>query len=315
MRVINICGARPNFMKIAPLMEAYRAEPGHRAAAGPHRPALRREDERPVLRRAGIPEPDINLGVGSGSHAVQTAEIMKRVRAGRAGAQARRGAGRRRREQHDRLRPGGREAGRQAGPRRGRPAQLRPHHARGDQPPPHRRDQRPAVRAREPSGVENLRREGVADEKVHLVGNVMIDTLLKQPRARPRHRTILDGPGPDARRLRRADAAPAEQRGRPGGLRPDCSTRLEVIQQDLPIVFPIHPRTRNNLADAGLAAACRGHEATCRLIDPPGYLDFLKLTANARRRADRLRRHPGGDDDPGGALPDAAGEHRAAGHR
>ena len=77
MRIINVVGARPNFMKIAPLMEAYR----------PHRriqPMLvhtgQHYDERMsdlFFRQLGIPQPDVNLGVGGGSHAVQTAEIMK----------------------------------------------------------------------------------------------------------------------------------------------------------------------------------------------------------------------------------------------
>ncbi|MEI7837933.1 MAG: UDP-N-acetylglucosamine 2-epimerase, partial [Planctomycetota bacterium] len=56
---------------------------------------------------------------------------------------------------------------------------------------------------------------------------------------------------------------------------------LEVIQRDLPIVFPVHPRTRKNMAAMGLGDRIAGMK-NLRLIDPAGYLDFLKLTANAR---------------------------------
>ena len=77
MKVINVVGARPNFMKIAPLMEAYKAHPRIEPLlvhTGQH------YDERMsdlFFNQLGIPAPDINLGVGSASHAVQTAAIMK----------------------------------------------------------------------------------------------------------------------------------------------------------------------------------------------------------------------------------------------
>jgi UDP-N-acetylglucosamine 2-epimerase (non-hydrolysing) len=77
MKIINIVGARPNFMKIAPLMRAYKECPGIEPLlvhTGQH------YDQRMsdvFFNQLGIPVPDINLGVGSGSHATQTAEIMK----------------------------------------------------------------------------------------------------------------------------------------------------------------------------------------------------------------------------------------------
>ncbi|MFW6155413.1 MAG: UDP-N-acetyl glucosamine 2-epimerase, partial [Planctomycetota bacterium] len=76
MKIINVAGARPNFMKIAPLMEAFAAEPSIEPMlvhTGQH------YDERMsdlFFRQLGIPAPDVNLGVGSGSHATQTAAIM-----------------------------------------------------------------------------------------------------------------------------------------------------------------------------------------------------------------------------------------------
>ena len=77
MKIINVVGARPNLMKIAPLMDAYRAAPEIEPLlvhTGQHYDANMSEL---FFRQLGIPEPDLNLGVGSASHAVQTAEIMR----------------------------------------------------------------------------------------------------------------------------------------------------------------------------------------------------------------------------------------------
>ena len=77
MRIINVVGARPNLMKIAPLMEAYAAAPEIEPLlihTGQHYDANMSEL---FFRQLGIPEPELNLGVGSASHAVQTAEIMR----------------------------------------------------------------------------------------------------------------------------------------------------------------------------------------------------------------------------------------------
>ena len=77
MKIINVAGARPNFMKISPLMQAFRRHDAFDPIlvhTGQH------YDERMsdlFFRQLGIPQPDINLGVGSASHAVQTAEIMR----------------------------------------------------------------------------------------------------------------------------------------------------------------------------------------------------------------------------------------------
>ncbi|MCL2348208.1 MAG: UDP-N-acetylglucosamine 2-epimerase [Planctomycetaceae bacterium] len=77
IKIICIAGARPNFMKIAPIMEAFGRHPGIQpflVHTGQH------YDEKMsdlFFRELGIPKPDVNLGIGSGSHAVQTAEVMK----------------------------------------------------------------------------------------------------------------------------------------------------------------------------------------------------------------------------------------------
>lgn len=78
LSILCVVGARPNFMKIAPIMRAFAARPGIHAVlvhTGQHYDASMKAS---FFEQLDIPEPDVDLGVGSGSHAVQTAEIMKR---------------------------------------------------------------------------------------------------------------------------------------------------------------------------------------------------------------------------------------------
>ena len=148
MRIVAVAGARPNFMKIAPLMWeiSRRADIGaYLVHTGQH------YDERMsqlVLRGARNSPPGHRSGRGIGQPRSPDGRGHEAVRAGGPRAKARRRGRRRRRQLDDRLRPDGRQAGGAGGPRRGGPAQLRPHHARGDQPHPHRRDQPLAVRDR-----------------------------------------------------------------------------------------------------------------------------------------------------------------------
>jgi UDP-N-acetylglucosamine 2-epimerase (non-hydrolysing) len=131
----------------------------------------------------------------------------------------------------------------------------------------------------EQSGVDNLLREGVPKEKIFLVGNVMIDTLLKY-RSKAEASKILDELGLKAReyavltlhRPSNVDDTAAFDR---------ILRAVEVIQRDMPVVFPIHPRTRKNLE--GLPLGVRMREArNLRVIEPAGYLEFLKLMSSAK---------------------------------
>ncbi|MFP4141597.1 MAG: non-hydrolyzing UDP-N-acetylglucosamine 2-epimerase [Phycisphaerae bacterium] len=278
LRIINVAGARPNFMKIAPLMEAFHAADGFEPMlvhTGQH------YDEKMsdlFFRQLGIPEPDVNLGVGSGSHAVQTAEVMKAFEqvvldekpdvvlvVGDVNSTIACGM--------VAVKLGVKLVHVEAGLRS------------GDRAMPEEINRiltdsiSDLLFCTERSGVENLRREGTPDERVFLVGNVMIDTLLKN-RAQADESTILEDLG----------LAPGQYAAltlhRPSNVDdPDVLGRLldalDAIQRDMPIIFPIHPRTRKNLPRLGLQDRVDAM-GNLRLLDPIGYLDFLKLTASAR---------------------------------
>lgn len=127
----------------------------------------------------------------------------------------------------------------------------------------------------EASGLENLRREGVAEERMFFVGNLMIDTLLAC-RAQSERSDVL---------------GKLELEGRPYGVltlhRPSnvddpavfqaLARAVGRLQSELPMVFPVHPRTRKALAAWDLSKM-----PNLRLTDPLGYLDFMKLLAHAR---------------------------------
>jgi len=129
----------------------------------------------------------------------------------------------------------------------------------------------------EQSGLDNLAREGVAPEKVHFVGNVMIDTLVKH-RASAERSGILE-------RLRLASGGYAVLTlHRPAHV-DDAATFSRLLEpiaelsREVPVVFPVHPRTRAALAAVSSAWPVG---ADVRPIEPLGYLDFLKLTSDAR---------------------------------
>ncbi len=277
MKILNIVGARPNFMKIAPLIESYRAYPHIEPVlvhTGQH------YDEKMsdlFFRQLGIPEPDMNLDVGSGSHAVQTAAVMTAIE-----------------PVLQDQRPDavlvvgdvnstiacGLVAVKLGIPLIHVEAGLRSFDR--SMPEEINRILTDSISeiffCTEQSGVDNLLDEGIAPERIHLVGNVMIDTLLRNREKaeasgvleemglRPEHYAVMtlhrpsnvDDPGAMARII---DA-------------------MDSIQRDMPLVFPIHPRTEANLQRFGLSARLHGME-NLHLTPPSGYLDFLKLTANA----------------------------------
>lgn len=276
-KIVNICGARPNFMKIAPLMHAYKnitsIDP-LLVHTGQH------YDEKMsdlFFRQLNIPEPDLNLEVGSGSHAKQTAEIMTRfeqvalehkpdwvlvvgdvnstIACALVAAKLH-------------IKIAHVEAGLRSFDR--------------DMPEEVNRVLTDCISDKlfvtEPSGLENLKNEGVSDDKVHFVGNVMIDTLLAN-REKAEQSTILNELSLEPKGYNVATLHRPSNVDDPkvfAGL----LDAFEFVQNDLPIVFPMHPRTRNNLSKLGFEDRINSMK-NLRIVEPLGYLDFLKLTANA----------------------------------
>lgn len=274
MKILAVVGARPNFMKIAPLMWEFQR---HRQIAATLVHTGQHYDPKMsqlFFDELQIPKPDINLEVGSASHAIQTAEVMKRfepvllerkpdvvlvvgdINSTLACALTA-------------VKLNVPVAHVEAGLRsfeRSMPEEIN-------------RVLTDAISrwlfVSEPAGVENLRREGIADEKIFFTGNVMIDTLLAS-RPRIEDSAIL-------RKLELPDKSYAVLTlHRPSNVDdPDTLRQLmrviAELQTELPIVFPIHPRTRKNIEALSLRPM-----PNLRLIEPLGYLDFMKLVGHSR---------------------------------
>jgi UDP-N-acetylglucosamine 2-epimerase (non-hydrolysing) len=268
MNVFHIVGARPNFMKVAPVLSALSE---HKNVAqtlvhtGQHYDVSMSDV---FFQQLGIPSPDINLGVGSGSHAKQTAEIMTRfepvvierkpdlvlvygdVNSTVATTLVCAKLG---------VRVGHIEAGLRSFDRT-MPEEI--NRLVTDQL---------ADMLFTPSedGDENLRKEGIPAEKIFRVGNVMIDSLVR----------LL----PAAQKVPH-DGLPARYAlvtlHRPANV-DDSATLKEIlaslleVNRDLSVVFPAHPRTRQRIAEFGLNAG------QLRVLDPLPYIDFLALQTRA----------------------------------
>jgi len=275
--ILNIVGARPNFMKIAPLMTAFRKRTTIRPVlvhTGQH------YDERMshlFFEQLGIPRPDVNLEVGSASHAVQTAEIMKRFEPVVL------------EQQPDVVLVVGDVNSTVACALVAAKLHVPVAHVEAGLRSFDRRITEEINRVltdaisdflfvTEPSGLENLKRERVPAEKLHFVGNVMIDTLLANLE-KARASSVLEELGLEPRRYaamtlhRPSNVDDAETLGRLLGA-------IREIARDVPVIFPAHPRTRKNMERFGLLSEAAG--AGVRLVEPLGYLDFLKLMAEAR---------------------------------
>jgi UDP-N-acetylglucosamine 2-epimerase (non-hydrolysing) len=277
VKIILIAGARPNFMKIAPLMRAFAARDGIDAMlvhTGQHYDEAMSDL---FFRQLGIPEPDMNLEIGSASHAVQTAEIMKAFEPICLA------------EKPDAVLVVGDVNSSIACGMVAVKLGIKLIHVEAglrsfDRTMPEEINRMltdsisDMLFCTEPSGVEHLKNEGVADERVFLVGNVMIDTLLAN-KAKADASAILDDlelqPGKFAALTLHRPANVDDPAVFAGLL-----DALDVVAVDLPIVFPCHPRTRNNIASLGFAERI-ADMTNLRVIDPVGYLDFLKLTSQA----------------------------------
>jgi UDP-N-acetylglucosamine 2-epimerase (non-hydrolysing) len=273
MKLTIVAGARPNFMKVAPLMweTARRPEITARLVhTGQH---YDEKMSKLFFEQLRIPKPDLDLEVGSGSHAVQTAEVMKRfepvvleqkpdavvvvgdVNSTIACALTA-------------VKLGVPVAHVEAGLRsfdRSMPEEIN-------------RILTDSISrwlfVSEPSGVENLKNEGTDSDRVFHVGNVMIDTLIA---CREKFEASIDL---DAFGVRSNEYVVLTLH-RPANVDDPAVFKgllraIEHVQRDFPVIFPVHPRTRKSLA------AHRVDLPNLMLVDPLGYLEFMKLVTHAR---------------------------------
>jgi UDP-N-acetylglucosamine 2-epimerase (non-hydrolysing) len=282
-------GARPNFMKIAPIVHEIQRTPGieHRLVhSGQHYDQQMSESFFDELR---IPKPDVNLEVGSGSHAFQTAEVMKRfeavvlewkpdvvivvgdVNSTLAAALVASKLG---------VAVAHVEAG------------LRSFDM--SMPEEINRKLTDAISdllfVTEQSGIQNLRKESVAEDKIFFVGNVMIDCLVEHRKIAAKSEILgrlglqKDGSVPLAYGLLTLHRP--SNVDDPEILRDILST-IAKVSEKMPVFFPVHPRSLERIRQFGLGRYLTEEKATTPTrgivpLAPQGYLDFLCLMDHAR---------------------------------
>lgn len=279
LKVISIVGARPNFMKVAPIVEAMKRRKAQFTPlvihTGQHYDSMMSDA---FFRDLELPSPDAYLDVGSGSHAAQTAAVMERFEPIAI------------REQPDWVLVVGDVNSTLACALVCAKLGLKVAHVEAglrsrDRTMPEEINRMLTDQIADllftPSqdADENLRAEGISEERICFVGNVMIDSLFKHL-ARAKESNIRE-----PLRIANKDYAVLTLH-RPSNVDERAPfariiDALEEIGQQIPIIFPVHPRTRKTIAELGLAdriEKCTG----LRLIDPLGYLDFLSLYSSAR---------------------------------
>ena len=277
VKIICVCGARPNFIKIAPIMRAFKVNGNFETLlvhTGQH---YDENMSKLFFDELGIPKPDINLEVGSSSHAVQTAEIMRCFEptvldfkpdyclvVGDVNSTIACGL--------VSVKLGVKLIHVEAGLRsfdRGMPEEI--NRVLTD-------SISDLLFVTEQSGVDNLLKEGVNSDKIRFVGNVMIDTLMIN-REKAKKSDVLNRLGLRAKKYgvitlhRPSNVDDMEKFGQ-------IITAFEEIEKEMKLIFPIHPRTRNNIKGTDLGKRVEAM-SNLILLEPVGYLDFLCLMSNA----------------------------------
>jgi UDP-N-acetylglucosamine 2-epimerase (non-hydrolysing) len=279
IRVVVVAGARPNFMKIAPVIEAMSGHPEVFATKLVH--TGQHYDEtmsQSFFDALGLPKPHIDLGVGSGGHGEQTGRIMiefEKVLL---------------EENPDLVVVVGDVNSTMACAITAKKLGIKVAHVEAglrsrDMEMPEEINRLCTdvlcdfLFTTDELASQNLRQEGADDSRIFFVGNVMIDTLMK-------HREL-------ARRDGTLEGLGLEKKGyalvtlhRPSNVDDPVVLRalLEVLMdlsRAMPVVFPVHPRTRARIEHAGLKNSVAA-EKRMMMLEPLGYIPFLSLTMNAR---------------------------------
>ncbi len=278
LKVLLIAGARPNFMKVAPIYAEMTRRPDEFRPkivhTGQHYGAAMSDT---FFSELGMPKPDVHLGVGSGSHAVQTARIMTEfepvvlredpnwvlvvgdVNSTIACALVCSKLG---------VKVAHVEAGLRSGDR--------------TMPEEINRILTDAISdlllTTSQDAGENLEKEGIPKEKIRFVGNVMIDSLFEHLKlsesSNIRHDMgITEGEYGVITLHRPSNVDDRDVFSK-------ILDALVAVAERLPIIFPVHPRTRAKIAEFGFSAIIANSKI--KLVEPLGYLDFLRLYSGAR---------------------------------
>jgi UDP-N-acetylglucosamine 2-epimerase (non-hydrolysing) len=280
LSILCVVGARPNFMKIAPLMRRFNSANSGISATllhtGQHYDEAMKQS---FFDQLDIPTPDIDLGVGGGSHAVQTAEIMKRFE-----------------PVVDEINPDivlvvGDVNSTVACALVAAKKNIKIVHVEAglrsfDRAMPEEinrliTDQlSDLLFTTEKDAVVNLNAEGIASEKVHFVGNVMIDTLLNNLDRAVCSKAIFTA----------ASATITNGYGLVTLHRPSNVDEKSVLEgivetlvnisEELPLAFPVHPRTKSKLEEFNLLTSLS--TSNVLLLPPMAYLDMLGLMRDAK---------------------------------
>jgi UDP-N-acetylglucosamine 2-epimerase (non-hydrolysing) len=277
MKILSIVGARPNFMKVAPLHRAFSKHVEIESKiihTGQHYDAKMSDV---FFNQLELPKPDYFLGVGGGSHTQQTAKIMIEFEQVMLA------------EKPDVVLVVGDvnstiacamvavkehvpvvhvEAGLRSGDRR-MPEEINRIMTDGISDD---------LFVTESAGMENLKRESIPDEKVHFVGNVMIDSLVYY-REKASTLNLLEGLGLESKKYvlvtmhRPSNVDAAEGLKNILAIVKDTASRTKVL-------FPVHPRTLKNMETHGLLEDLKAIQ-NVTLMEPQGYLEFLHLMENS----------------------------------
>ena len=271
MKIVHVVGTRPNFVKMAPVIAATRRRFGESSSVVVHTGQhYDRAMSAIFIEELGVPEPDHMLGVGSGTHAHQAARVLERlapvledqrpdfvlvpgdVNSTLAAALCAARLG---------IPIGHVESGLRSFDRT-MPEEINrvvaDHLAR-------------LLFLHSAEAEDNLRVEGVPEDRWRFVGNTMIDTLVAlSDRFRGRGAARRLGVEPGSYVLVTLHRPALVD----GPLLAETIAALDRVAERMPVVFPIHPRTRKMLGEGGAGRVT--------LIDPTGYLDFLSLEADAR---------------------------------
>ena len=275
-KIISIVGARPNFIKVAPLHEAFKSysEVEHIVChTGQHFDSKMSDI---FFRELGLPEPVYNLGVSGGSHAEQTAKIMMAFEEVVL------------KEKPDLVIVVGDVNSTLACSLVAKKLHIPVVHVEAglrsfDETMPEEINRMVTdtisdmLFVTEESGMINLRKEGKKEEEIFFTGNVMIDSLVRlQPKFASSHifeeLNIEKGNYVLCTFHRPANVDSEDYLRELQGV-------LNELSEKCPIVFPIHPRTKNNMKNWGLE---NGFSANVIVTDPIGYIDFLSLTSEAK---------------------------------